>query len=158
MDDRDGRCNKQSEIEIESEIKIGIKIKGSFACRRPEGRLLAQPPLWTPQGRKARCWRRSQLERKFATRCARWRWRLEGGTLARAGRSLAFEQQSGVSDADGIDARPLSRQARAVGLGAASVSNTRKRSTNSGSLALRAVGPKPARSGLGTFDSAFGPF
>ena len=51
-----------------------------------------------------------------------------------------------------LAARAASLQARAVGTGAASGRTHRKRPTNSEMREPRDLGPKPARSGLGTFD------
>ena len=106
-------------------------------------------------GRKARCSRRAVMEQEFATRDSRCRCRREG---AKSGSRCAlasheFETRAALSPAVGIDDRACStRQARAVGPAAASGKSTRKYPTNSGWFWLRAVGPKPARSGLGTLD------
>ena len=65
--------------------------------------------------------------------------------------SLVFDRDRAGWVADGSDVRPLSRQARAVGAGAPPVDASRTRVTNSGCIPLRASGPEPTSSGLGSF-------
>ena len=132
-----------------------------FRLPATKGGRLAPPSFGILPGREARCCRHPQLERTVATRSTRWRSELEGRDHASrcARRSLrnslvrrAAPLPARASNPDGIDARPLSRQARAVGPGAASVTSPRNRAPNSGCDGLRALGPKRASSGLGALD------